>query len=193
MACGPEPAISLTIGLTRAVVAHAKGDPAAGLEILRGAQQELERLNGPYVLAASLRLWDARLLAATGRVDQARALLATFDEPASPSAARLAVRAELQLVEGDAAGAVATLTPCLDGSASPLGAYQRLETLLLDAVARQRLGDLDAAATSLEHALQVAEPDGYRQVFWNLGEEVHALLLRQRQRGTAHAQLLTEP
>jgi LuxR family transcriptional regulator, maltose regulon positive regulatory protein len=192
MACRPEPAISLTIGLTRAVVARAKGEPAAGLAILRGAQQELERLNGPYVLAASLRLWDARLLAATGRVDQARALLATFDEPASPSAARLAVRAELQLAEGDAAGAVATLAPCLDGSASPLGAYQRLETLLLDAVARQRLGDLDAAATSLEHALQVAEPEGYRQVFWNLGEEVYALLLRHRQRGTAYPQLLTE-
>src|SRR5207247_2462764 len=83
----------------------------------------------------------------------------------------------------DAAGAVATLAPCLDGSAPPLVAYQMLETLLLDAVAHQRLGDLDAAATSLEHALQAAEPEGHRQVFWNLGEEVHALLLRHRPRG----------
>jgi LuxR family transcriptional regulator, maltose regulon positive regulatory protein len=40
--------------------------------------------------------------------------------------------------------------------------------------------------------LQVAEPEGYRQVFWNLGGEVRALLLRQRERGTAHPQLLTE-
>jgi LuxR family maltose regulon positive regulatory protein len=193
MACRPEPAISLTIGLTRAVVAHAKGDPAAGLEVLRGAQQELQRLNGPYVMAASLQEWEARLLAATDRVEQARALLSTSDEPPPPpSTATLAVRAELQLAEGDAAGAVATLAPCLDGSAPPLVAYQMLETLLLDAVAHQRLGDLDAAATSLEHALQVAEPEGYRQVFWNLGEEVHALLLRLRQRGTAHPQLLTE-
>jgi LuxR family maltose regulon positive regulatory protein len=192
MACRPEPAISLTIGLTRAVAAHAKGDPAAGLEILRGAQQELERLNGPYVMAASLREWEARLLAATGQIEQARALVSTSDEPRPASAATLAVRAELQLAEGDPVGAVATLRPCLDGSAPPLVAYQRLETLLLDAVAHQRLGDLDAAATSLEHALQVAEPEGYRQVFWNLGEEVHALLLRQQQRGTAHPQLLTE-
>src|SRR5215216_1655998 len=192
MACRPEPAISLTIGLTRAVAARAKGEPATGLAILRGAQQELERLNGPYVLAASLRQWEARLLAATGRGDQARALLSTFDEPASPSAATLAVQAELQLAEGDAAGAVATLAPCLDGSVPPLGVYQRLETLLLDAVARQRLGDLDAAATSLEHALQVAEPEGYRQVFWNHGEEVHALLRRQRERGSAHPRLLAE-
>ena len=40
--------------------------------------------------------------------------------------------------------------------------------------------------------MQVAEPEGYRQVFWNLGEEVHALLLRQRERGSAHPELLTE-
>jgi LuxR family transcriptional regulator, maltose regulon positive regulatory protein len=192
MACRPEPAIGLTVGLTRAVAAHAKGDPAGGLAILRGAQQELERLNGPYVLAASLRQWAARLVAATGRVEQARALLSTSDEPRPASAATLAVRAELQLAEGDPAGAVATLRPSLDGSAPPLVAYQRLETLLLDAVARQRLGDLDGAATSVEQALQVAEPEGYRQVFWNLGEELHALLLRQRERGTAHPRLLTE-
>jgi LuxR family maltose regulon positive regulatory protein len=87
---------------------------------------------------------------------------------------------------------VATLALCLDGSAPPLVAHQRLETLLLDAVARQRLGDLDEAATSVEQALEVAEPEGYRQVFWNLGEEVQALLLRQQERGTAHPQLLTE-
>jgi LuxR family maltose regulon positive regulatory protein len=192
MACRPEPAISLTIGLTRAVAAHAKGEPAAGLAILRGAQQELERLNGPYVMAASLQEWEARLLAATDRIEQAQALLSTSDEPLPPSAATLAAQAELQLADGDPAGAVATLRPSLDGSVPPLVAYQRLETLLLDAVARQRLGDLDRAATSLEHALQVAEPEGYRQVFWNLGEEVHALLLRQRERGTAHPQLLTE-
>jgi LuxR family maltose regulon positive regulatory protein len=191
-ACRPEPAISVTIALSRAVVTHAKGDPAAGLETLRGAQQELQRLNGPYVLAASLREWEARLLTATGRVEQARALLPSSDEPSPGSAATLAARAELQLAEGDAAGAVATLAPCLGGSASPLFAYQTLETLLLDAVARQRLGDHDRAATSVEHALQVAEPEGYRQVFWNLGEEVHLLLSRQRERGTAHPQLLTE-
>ena len=192
MACRPEPAISLTIALTRAVVTHANGDPAAGLEILRGARKELQRLNGPYVLAASLREWEARLLAATGQVEQARALLSTSDEPPQSSAATLAIRAELQLAQGNAAGAVATLAPCLDGSAPSLVPYQRLETLLLDAVARRRLGDIDGAATSIEHALQVAEPERYRQVFWNLGEEVHALLLRQRERGTAHPQLLTE-
>jgi LuxR family transcriptional regulator, maltose regulon positive regulatory protein len=192
MGCRPEPTITLTIGLTRAVVAHAKGDPAAGLEILRGAQQELERLNGPYVMAASLREWEARLLAATGHIEQARALVSTSDEPRPASAATLAVRAELQLAEGDPAGAVATLRPCLDGSVPSLVAYQRLETLLLDAVARQRLGDPDRAATSVEQALQVAEPEGYRQVFWNLGEEVLALLLRQRERGTAQPQLLTD-
>jgi LuxR family transcriptional regulator, maltose regulon positive regulatory protein len=190
--CRPEPAISVTIALTRAVVAHARGDAAAGLEILRDAQQELQRLNGPYVLAASLAEWEVRLLAASGRIEQAQALLPSSHEPPPASAATLAVRAELQLAEGDAAGAVATLAPCLDGSVSPLLAYQTLETLLLDAVARHRLGDDDGAASSVEHALQLAEPEGYRQVFWSLGEEVHALLRRQRERGTAYPRLLAD-
>jgi LuxR family transcriptional regulator, maltose regulon positive regulatory protein len=62
----------------------------------------------------------------------------------------------------------------------------------LDAVARQRLGDVDGAAASVEQALQVGEPEGYRQVFWTLGEEVNTLLLRQRERGTAYPQFLAE-
>jgi hypothetical protein len=33
LACRPEPAISITIGLTRAVAAYAKEDPAGGLAI----------------------------------------------------------------------------------------------------------------------------------------------------------------
>jgi LuxR family transcriptional regulator, maltose regulon positive regulatory protein len=191
-ACRPEPAISVAIALTRAVVFHAKGDPAAGLELLRDAQQDLRRLNGPHALALSLRDWEARLLVATGRIEQAQALLPSSEERPVSSAAMLAVRAGLQLVEGDAAGAVATLTPCLDGSVSPWFAYETIETLLLDAIARERLGDRDGAATSVERALRVAEPEGHRQVFWNLGPEVRALLVRQRERGTAHPQLLTE-
>lgn len=192
VACRPEPAISVAIALAQAVVSYANGDPAAGLELLRDAQQDLRRLNGPHALAVSLREWEARLLAATGRMEQAQALLPSSEERPRSSAATLAVRAGLQLVEGDAAGAVATLRPCLDGSASPWFAYETIETLLLDAIARQRLGDDDGAATSVERALRVAEPEGHRQVFWNLGPEARALLMQQRERGTAHPQLLTE-
>ncbi len=191
-ACRPEPAIGVAIALAQAVVSHAKGGSAAGLELLGDAQQELRRLNGPHALAVSLREWEARLLVATGRIEQAQALLPSSEDRPVSSAAMLAVRAGLQLVEGDAAGAVATLTPCLDGSASPWFAYETIETLLLDAIARTRLGDLDGAATSVERALRAAEPDGHRQVFWNLGPEVRALLVRQRERGSAHPQLLTE-
>lgn len=192
VACRPEPAISVAIDLTRAVVSHARGDTPAGLELLRAAQQGLQRLHGPHALTASLWEWEARLLASTGRTEQARALLQPSGNGPRSSVATLAALAELQLAEGDAAGALATLRPCLDGSASPLFAYQTLETLLLDAVARQRLGDHDGAAASVERALRIAEPEGYRQVFWNLGVEVRALLMRQRDRGSGHPQLLAE-
>jgi LuxR family maltose regulon positive regulatory protein len=191
-ACRPEPAISVAIGLARAVLSHAKSDPAAGLESVRGAQQELQRFNGPHAMAASLQQWEVRLLAATGRIDQARALLPPSDEPAPFSGATRAVRARLQLAEGDPAAAVATLAPSREGSAPAQFLYETLEAVLLDAVARRRLGDDDGAATSVEHALQLAEPDGYRQPFWSLGEEVHALLRRQQERGTAHPGLLAD-
>jgi LuxR family maltose regulon positive regulatory protein len=192
VACRPEPAISVAIDLARAVVSHARGDAPAGLELLRAAQQDLRRLHGPHALTVSLREWEARLLAANGRAEQAQALLQRSDRGPRSSVATLAAGAELQLAKGDPAGAIATLRPCLDGSASPLFAYQTLETLLLDAVARRRLGDHDGAAASVERALRIAEPEGYRQVFWNLGVEVRALLMRQRDRGSAHRQLLAD-
>lgn len=192
VACRPEPAISVAIDLTRAVVSHARGDTPAGLELLRAARQDLQRLHGPHALTASLWEWEARLLASTGRTEQAHTLLQLSGNGPRSSVATLAAWAELQLAEGDPAGALATLRPCLDGSASPLFAYQTLETLLLDAVARQRLGDHDGAAASVERALRIAEPEGYRQVFWNLGVEVRALLMRQRDRGSGHPQLLAE-
>jgi LuxR family maltose regulon positive regulatory protein len=182
MACRPEPAISLTIGLTRAVVAHAKGEPAAGLAILWSAQQELQQLNGPYVMAASLREWEARLLAATGRIEQARAMLSTYDEPPPSSAATLAVRAELQLAEGDPAGAAATLASCLDGTAPTGFLMVPAEAWLLDAIARDALADHDRAAASLERALGLAEQGGFRRSFLDAGAPARSLLARYRQR-----------
>lgn len=72
VACRPEPAISVAIALAQAVVSYAKGDPAAGLELLRRAQLDLRRLNGPHAMTVSLREWEARLLAATRRIEQAK-------------------------------------------------------------------------------------------------------------------------
>ena len=57
--------------------------------------------------------------------------------------------------------AVEALAPVIDGSAPALyERWARVEALLLDATARDRLGDRRAAEESLEAALELAEPEG---------------------------------
>lgn len=55
-----------------------------------------------------------------------------------------------------------------------------LETLILEALARQRQGDEAGALTALEAALAIAEPEGYVRLFVDEGPLLAALLVRLR-------------
>ena len=61
---------------------------------------------------------------------------------------------------------------------------------LLEASARDALGDQDAAGRAVERALDLAEPDG--ALLWFLLHPVPGLLERQARHGTAHAALIAE-
>ena len=78
----------------------------------------------------------------------------------------------------------------IDGSAPALyERWARVEALLLDATARDRLGDRRAAEESLEAALELAEPEGLVLPFmlWPSRE----LLERHPKHRTAHATLIS--
>jgi LuxR family transcriptional regulator, maltose regulon positive regulatory protein len=78
----------------------------------------------------------------------------------------------------------------IDGSAPALSErWARVEALLLDATARDRLGDRRAAEESLEAALGLAEPEGLVLPFmlWPTRE----LLERHPKHRTAHATLIS--
>jgi LuxR family maltose regulon positive regulatory protein len=51
-----------------------------------------------------------------------------------------------------------------------------IEIRLLQALAHQELGDLPAALLSLQHALTLAEPEGYVRVFLEMGSGIETLL-----------------
>src|SRR5690606_33337675 len=51
-----------------------------------------------------------------------------------------------------------------------------IETLMLEALGHQQLGNLDAARASLERALTLAEPRGYVRTFVDEGEPMRHLL-----------------
>jgi LuxR family maltose regulon positive regulatory protein len=64
------------------------------------------------------------------------------------------------------------------------------QAFLLEAIARDGLGDQAAAGQALEHALDLAEPDG--AVFAFLLHPAPELLRRHARNGTSHAALIAE-
>ena len=68
--------------------------------------------------------------------------------------------AYLHLADGDAQAAVEVLAPVLAGHAPVVLEYSVVHALLLDAIARDLLGEPRAAEADIERALDLAEPDG---------------------------------
>jgi LuxR family maltose regulon positive regulatory protein len=99
--------------------------------------------------------------------------------------------AALRLAQDDPPAATAALVSVLDGSASLLNPrVWVVQALLLEAFARDALGDPDATDHALERALDLAEPDGVLLPF--LVHPAPALLERHSRQRTAHASLVAE-
>jgi LuxR family maltose regulon positive regulatory protein len=98
--------------------------------------------------------------------------------------------AALRLTQHDPAAATAALAPVLDGSA--LGGWRSwlAEAFLLEAIARDALGDPAAAGHALERALDLAEPDG--ALLWFLLHPAPELIERHARQPTAHAALIAQ-
>jgi LuxR family maltose regulon positive regulatory protein len=60
-----------------------------------------------------------------------------------------------------------------------------IEILVLQALTRQRLGDIPAALACLERAVTLAEPEGYVRVFVDEGPPMASLLTALAKQGTA--------
>ncbi len=98
--------------------------------------------------------------------------------------------AALRLAQGDPQAATLALAPVLTGSAPVTNLGWKSQTFLLEAIARDALGDPVAAGRALEHALDLVEPDG--AVFAFLLHPAPELLAAHARGGTAHAALITE-
>jgi LuxR family maltose regulon positive regulatory protein len=68
--------------------------------------------------------------------------------------------AHVSLAAGDPDGAAAAVAPVLSGAAFAFHVNIEIEALLLDGLARTRLGEPEAAERSVERALELAEPQG---------------------------------
>ncbi len=179
-----NPAAAMGGHYVRGQLELARGKGAEALAAFRAA----ERLAGPHPLARPLRAWLVHALALAGETGQAEEFLAGLSDRARARGEMRIADAVLRLAQGDPEAAIAALAPVLDNSARVGWRSWLAEAFLLEATARDALGDLAAAGRALERALDLAEPDG--TVLWFLMHPAPGLLRHQARQGTAHAALI---
>jgi LuxR family maltose regulon positive regulatory protein len=127
-----------------------------------------------------------------GETRRAEAALAGMDQHERGTGEMRTTLAVLRLAQHNPQAAATALAPALDGStpmATDPGVWM-VQAFLLEAAARDTLGDPAAAGHALEHALDLAEPDGLLLPF--LLHPAPGLLQRHSQHRTAHAALITQ-
>ena len=137
-----------------------------------------------------MRAWLLCALVRLGDTERAEQALAGLSEQDRDSPETRIATAALRLARGNADAAGAALAPVLDGSASGISWMWLAHAFLLEAIARNALGDTTAAESALERALDLAEPNGAVLPF--LLYPAPGLLERHAGHRTAHASLIAE-
>jgi LuxR family maltose regulon positive regulatory protein len=136
----------------------ARGRHADAIAAFRAAQQLAKTLVTPHTLATPMRAHTLQalvLLGETGRVERSLAELDPREREGGEMRNAIAL---LRLIQHDPLGATAALAPVLDGSVRVHPVWV-VAAALLEAVARDALGDPAAAGRAIERALDLAEPD----------------------------------
>jgi LuxR family maltose regulon positive regulatory protein len=184
-----EPAVGLAIRSHRGLFELARGRDADALAAFQAADRLAVRLAEPSMTVLPNRSYLVQTLVRLGETDRAGQALAGLGDHDRDGEMRNGLAA-LRLAQNDPRAAIAALAPVLDGSAPVRGPGRLVQAFLLEAIARDALGDEGAAASALERALDVAEPDGVLTVF--VLHPVPGLLQRQARQGTAHAALIAD-
>jgi LuxR family transcriptional regulator, maltose regulon positive regulatory protein len=186
-----EPAAAMRLRYARGLLDLVSGRSEAAL----GAFQAAERLTGllvsEHALARRLRSHTLQTLVRLGQTQRAEQILAAMGRPEHDSGQMRNAVAVLRLAQDDPKAATAALAPVVDGSVPLMNAHLWVvQAWLLEAIARDALGDAGAARRALERALDLAKPQDL--LFPFLLDPAPGLLDRHRRLGTAHAALISE-
>jgi LuxR family transcriptional regulator, maltose regulon positive regulatory protein len=185
-----EPVEGLAIRTMRGLLDLARGQDADALAAFQAADQLAGRLAEPGLVVLPNRSYLVQTLVRLGETERAeQALAALADQDRDDAAMRISL-ATLRLAQDNPHAAIAALAPVLDGSAPLPWPAWLTQPFLLEAIARDALGDPGAAGRALEHALDLAEPDGVLTMF--LLHPAPGLLERHARRRTAHAALIAD-
>jgi LuxR family transcriptional regulator, maltose regulon positive regulatory protein len=181
-----NPAVAMGSQYVRGQFELGRGRIADALAAFRAA----ERLAGPHPLARPLRAWLVQTLVRLGETADAEQVLAGLGDRDRDRGEMRIAAAALRLARDDPHAATVALAPVLDGSARVGWRSWLVEAFLLEAIARDALGDPAAAGHALERALDLAEPDG--ALLWFLLHPVPGLLERHARQRTGHAALIAQ-
>jgi LuxR family transcriptional regulator, maltose regulon positive regulatory protein len=183
-----EPAAVLGVQYTRGLLELGRGRHAEALAVFQAAERLAGGIASPQYILPAVRALLVYALVRLGETERAEQALAGFgDQDRGRGEVRI-VTAVLRLAQDDPRAALAVLAPVLDGSAPLLWPTWRTLAFLLEASARDALGDEGAADQAVERALDCAEPDGVLLFF--LLHPAPGLLARHARHRTAHAALL---
>ena len=185
-----EPAVGLAIRSVRGLLELARGRDADALAAFQAADRLAGRLAEPSLMVHGNRSLLVQTLVRLGETDRAEQVLAALgDQDRDRGAMRISL-AVLRLAQDNPHAAIAALAPVLDGSAPIPWPGWLVQPFLLEAIARDALGDPAAAGRALERALDLAEPDGVLIMF--LPHPAPGLLQRHARQRTAHAALTAD-
>jgi LuxR family transcriptional regulator, maltose regulon positive regulatory protein len=185
-----EPAAGMSLRYARAVLELARGRYRDALTAFRGAETLAATLAGPRTCVTSMRSWMLATLVRLGQTERAEQDLAELGEDDRASVEMRTAAAALRLATGDPRAAADVLAPVLDDSVSGIRPVPMVTALLLEARARDALGDQATAGRALEQALDITESTGILLPF--LLDPAPALLERHRRDRTAHPALISQ-
>ena len=188
---GGEPGTELLVRHGRGLLRLVQGAFEEALVAFQDAVRMDTRLAGEHAFAVVSRARLLQAQAGMGQVAEARAALAERPEEERDTSYMRVSSAKIHLAEGDPEEAVSVLAPVINRPATPIHhSSATVEAAVLDAVAREQLGERRAASASLERALALAEPEGIILPF--ALAPVQGLLERHPRHSTAHATLISD-
>jgi LuxR family maltose regulon positive regulatory protein len=185
------PAAAVMLRAARGRLELVRGRFDASIAAFRAAQRAGEMLASPDAIDLRVRGHLLIALLRAGDVGAVDLELANLDEARRDVPEIRIVTAARAVDEGRPEDAVAALAPIVDPSAlDEVRERWMIQALLLEAIARDALGDPGAVGRALERALDLAEPEGMLLPF--LLFPAPALLERHARSRTAHAALLAD-
>jgi LuxR family maltose regulon positive regulatory protein len=171
-----------------AKIRQAIGDSEGALDAVREAKRAASGLS-PRVIALVAAL-EARIQLAQGDIATAsrwaqESRLSVDDELDYQSEVIYRNFARILVAQGRPGQALRLLGRLLEVVETAGAAGTTIEVWVYRALALQALGDQDQALTALEHALSLAEPEGYMRIFIDEGAPMGRLLRQAIARGVA--------